>query len=174
MDIKEYDRIVREYRKQLFRYCYYRLYENMILTEETFDNIILTLYKKWDTINFDANVKAWLYGVADLEIKQTLKKHNRYYDRNVSLDEILENGGGDIGEQYDEYFTDEDFREDEYIERLRDSLPDEYREIFTLRYIRRETLTEISSKTGIPYSSLRLRISKLDRLIRELVKKMFN
>ena len=173
MDIKEYDNIVKEYRKQLFRYCYYRLYENMILTEETFDNVLLTLYKKWDTIDF-GNVKAWLYGVANLEIKQSLKKHNRYYDRNVSLDEILENGGGDVGEQYDEYFTDEDFREDEYIARLRDMLPEEYREIFTLRYIRKDTLADISAKTGIPYSSLRLRISKLERLIREKVKIMFN
>ncbi len=146
----------------------------MILAEETFDNVILTLYKKWHIVDFDGNVKAWLYGVADLEIKQTLKKHNRYYKRNVSLEEMMENGGGDLGEQYDEYFTDEEFNDDEYIERIRDALPEEYREIFTLRYIRKETLTEISEKTGIPYSSLRLRISKLDGLIRQEVKKMFN
>lgn len=40
VDNSEYMRIVKKYRKPLFKYCYYRLKENKTLTEETIDDIM--------------------------------------------------------------------------------------------------------------------------------------
>ena len=61
----------------------------------------------------------------------------------------------------------------EYICRIKDSLPTEYQEIYDYRYIQKKTLTEISAIIGLPYSTLRLRLSKLDPLIRKEIKKLF-
>lgn len=173
VDIKEYERIVKKYRKALFRYCYYRLNEDRELTEETFDDIIHVLYKKWDTLDRDGNVRSWLYSVADREIKGALRRHKRYYDRCTSLEEAVENGDCEHLEYYDEYFNDSSTPVEEYLERIRSSLPEEYRDVFVYRYVEKKTLTEVSSLTGIPYSSLRLRILRLEKLIRAEIEKIF-
>ena len=174
VDNNEYIRIVKMYRKPLFKYCYYRLMENKTLTEETIDDIIHVLYKKWDTLDLNGNIRAYLYRVADNCIKHNLDTYNRYYQHNESLEEAIENNRFDYVEQYDDYFLDNEIPEDVYIEKIKQSLPDEYRQIFIYRYIEKKTLMETSELIGIPYSSLRLRISKIDKLVREEVKKIFN
>lgn len=174
VDNSEYMRIVKKYRKPLFKYCYYRLMENKTLTEETIDDIIHILYQKWDTLDLNGNIRAYLYRVADNCIKHNLENYNRYYQRNESLEEAIDNNRFDYVEQYDDYFLDDETPEEVYIERIKQALPDEYKEIFIYRYIEKKTLMETSELTGIPYSSLRLRISKIEKLIRDEVKRLFN
>ena len=174
VDNSEYMRIVKKYRKPLFKYCYYRLMENKTLTEETIDDIIHILYQKWDTLDLNGNIRAYLYRVADNCIKHNLENYNRYYQHNESLEEAIDNNRFDYVEQYDDYFLDDETPEEVYIERIKQALPDEYKEIFIYRYIEKKTLMETSELTGIPYSSLRLRISKIEKLIRDEVKRLFN
>lgn len=174
VDNNEYMRIVKKYRKPLFKYCYYRLMENKTLTEETIDDIIHILYQKWDTLDLNGNIRAYLYRVADNCIKHNLENYNRYYQHNESLEEAIDNNRFDYVEQYDDYFLDDETPEDVYIEKIKQALPDEYKEIFTYRYIEKKTLMETSELTGIPYSSLRLRISKIEKLIRDEVKRLFD
>jgi len=172
-DITEYERIVREYRVPLFKYCYYRLRGNLELTEETVDDILYVLYRKWDRIDTDSNVRAWLYRVADREIKSHLKKYEQYYKNIESLDEAADDGRTESLGYYDEYFADHT-PEEEYILSVRQRLPDGDREIFTLRFMEKRTIEDISCFTGIPYSTLRLRINKLERLIRIEIKNIFD
>ena len=174
VDLTEYERIVKEYRKPLFKYCYYRLYNNIDLTEETIDDILHILYKKWDTLDLNGNVRAWLYRVADREIKYHLKNHNRYYKHNESLEEAIEDRRIEHLEYYDTYFSGIDTPEEEYMDKIKSTLSDEYRQIFHYRYVEKKTLMETSSLTGIPYSSLRLRISKLEKTVRERIKEIFD
>lgn len=174
VDNNEYMRIVKKYCKPLFKYCYYRLMENKTLTEETIDDIIHILYQKWDTLDLNGNIRAYLYRVADNCIKHNLENYNRYYQHNESLEEAIDNNRFDYVEQYDDYFLNDETPEDVYIEKIKQALPDEYKEIFTYRYIEKKTLMETSKLTGIPYSSLRLRISKIEKLIRDEVKRLFD
>ena len=174
VDNSEYMRIVKKYRKPLFKYCYYRLMENKTLTEETIDDIIHILYQKWDTLDLNGNIRAYLYRVADNCIKHNLENYNRYYKRNESLEEAIDNNRFDYVEQYDDYFLDDETPEEVYIEKIKQVLPDEYREIFIYRYIEKKTLMETSKLIGIPYSSLRLRIIKIEKIIRDEIKKIFN
>ncbi len=173
VDITEYERVVREYRAPLFKYCFYRLRDNLELTEETVDDVLHVLYRKWDSIDPDGNVRAWLYRVADLEIKSHLKKYERYYKYNESLEEALEEGKSRELQHFDEYFAD-NTPEEIYMEELRLRLPEEDREIFTLRFIEKRTIEEASRSIGMPYSTLRLRISRLERLVRAEIKKIFD
>ena len=115
VDNNEYMRIVKKYRKPLFKYCYYRLMENKTLTEETIDDIIHILYQKWDTLDLNGNIRAYLYRVADNCIKHNLENYNRYYQHNESLEEAIDNNRFDYVEQYDDYFLDDETPEEEYI-----------------------------------------------------------
>lgn len=172
-DLNEYIRIVEKYRKPLFKYCYYRLQQDQTLAEETFDDVIHVLYQKWDSLDVGEHIRAYLYRVADRCIKRSLEKHRRYYRHNESLDEALEAHRLEPGEYCDVYFQREELSEEEAIAKIRETLPVEYRPLFVHRYIEKKTLMEISAQTGIPYSSLRLRIGKLERLIRDEIRKMF-
>lgn len=174
VDINEYERIVRQYRKALFRYCYYRLNEDINLTEETFDDIIHVLYKKWDSLDFQRDIRSWLFSVADIEIKQALRRYKRYYTYNLSLDESLENGDLSHIECYDEYFKDDTMQTEEYVDIIKEKLPDDFKDIFNYRYIEKKTLTETSELTGIPYSTLRLRLAKLEKTVKNYISKIFN
>ncbi|MBR3639129.1 MAG: hypothetical protein IKN50_00825, partial [Clostridia bacterium] len=68
----------------------------------------------------------------------------------------------------DIYFKSET-SEDDMILEIRDSVPEEHRELFRLRYVEKKTLEEISSNLGMPYSTLRRRVAKLDIVIKRTV-----
>ena len=72
---------------------------------------------------------------------------------------------------WDRYFKDETPEED-MIKKVGESVPEEYRELFRLRYVEKKTLNEIAERLGVPYSTLRRRISKMDLVIRREIHKM--
>ena len=141
-DNNEYMCIVKKYRIPLFKYCYYRLMNNKTLTEETMDDIFHILYKKWDTLDLNGNIRAYLYRTADNCIKHTLENYNRYYKYNESLEEAIENNKFDHIYQCDDYFTDDEFSESKNIEKLKHALPKELQKIFVYRYMEKKTLME--------------------------------
>ena len=171
---EDFERITYKYIKSLYKYCYYKLYYNKMLTDETVNDIFRVLFLKWDTLNINDNIKAYLYRVADNCIKQTLKKHNYYYAHFESLDGLTEDKIFSDNLYYsDEYFQD-DITNDEYIESIKSILSDEYNLLFTYRFIEHKTINEISALTGIPYSSVRLRLLKIESIVRDEIKKIFN
>lgn len=170
----EYMNIVNQYKKPLFKYCFYRLMNNTTLAQETLDDVFYVLYKKWDNLDLNGNIRAYLYRVADNCIKHNLTRFNRYYKNNESLEEAVENRKSDIAYYIDDYFNDSAFDETIYIEKIKQLLPEEYQKIFVYRYIEKRTLTETANLIGISYSSLRLRITKIDAMIRDVIKNIFN
>ncbi len=171
-DNTEYLRIVAKYRRALFKYCYYRLNNDINLTDETVNDIFFVLSQKWSDIDVNGNISAYLYRVADNCIKHNLELHKRYYNNNESLEEAIENHKFDNAVYLDEYFSD-DSPEDQHIENIRTHLPEEYRDIFTYRFIEKRTLEEVADMMKIPYSTLRLRTLKVERLVRAEIKKIF-
>lgn len=172
VDTNEYERIVSEAHAPLFKYCYYRLGRSKELAEETLNDIFCVLYKKWHTLDRDDNLMGWLYHVADLEIKQHFRKHNLYYAHNAPLDDITKQRLNDIG-YTDEYFIPDDVNEEKYLTQIESALPEEYIPIFRYRFIEKHTLTETSAYVGIPYSSLRLRVDKIEKIVRRRIKEIF-
>lgn len=72
-DIHEFEKIAVKYRKPLFKYCYYRLHNDTTLAEETVNDIFLVLYRKWDELDLNGNIRAYLYRVADNCIKHKVR-----------------------------------------------------------------------------------------------------
>ena len=105
-------------------------------------------------------------------IKHNLSQYNRYYSHINSLEENIENKKFDNFEYYDEYFTN-DLMEEEYINRIIDSLPDDFKEIFKLRYLEKKTIAETASILGMPYSTMYLRLTKVEAAVRKEISKIF-
>ncbi len=172
-DISEYMRIVEIYQESLYRYCFYKLSKNNTLADEAFDDVIHVLYQKWDTLDTGDNIKAYLYRVADFCIKNCRKKYYSYYEHNESLEENIERNMFDNIAIEDEYFVSDECSDEAYIKEITESLPEEYKEIFVYRFVEKKTINEISELVGIPYSSLRLRISKIEKIVRQKIKEIF-
>lgn len=170
-DTQEYENIVRKYRPEIYRYCCARLDGDESLTEETVSDIMRILFEKWEQIDVRENIRAYLYRVADNCIRYTLRSHMKYYSHNESFEEAVENSRLDA-EQNDEYFQSEK-SDEEYMARLGEAIPAELREIYNLRYIEKKTIRQISEKTGIPYSSVRLRLKKIEIAARDEIRRMF-
>lgn len=172
VDIIMYENIVERYTQPLYKYCYCRLHFDKTLTEETVNDIMILLFEKWDKLDIDNNIRAWLYRVADNCIKEKLRSHNRYYSNNDSLEEVIENNKFNDIHYFDEYFS-SDLTEEKYIERILESLSDEYKEIFKLRFIEKKTISETAKLVDIPYASLHLRLTKIEAIVRKEIKKIF-
>lgn len=172
-DNSKFERIINQYYKPLYQYCYYRLSSDRSLTEETVNDVFRILYEKWDRIDTEGNIRAYLYRVADIRIKMAREKYRRYYDRVDSLDALTESGVYTGEVQYDEYFQDE-YSYEQCIEKITAALTEEYKQIFLYRFVEKKTINEISRLTGIPYSSVRLRIAKIETAVYNEVRKIFD
>lgn len=165
----EYERIVDEYGLAVYRYCLYKL-QDEDLAQDTMADVLDILFRKWDKLDRGENIRAYLYRVADQCIKHNLSKYYQYYSRHkpiTTLDPNLLHGAC-----FDEYFKEEDIPEEEYMIRIRDSLPEKYRQLFTYRYIEKRTLVGIVELTGVPYSTLRGRFDMIEKLVRKEIKKI--
>ncbi|MBE6572848.1 MAG: sigma-70 family RNA polymerase sigma factor [Ruminococcaceae bacterium] len=165
-DIKEYEAIVMQYSKPLYRYCYLKLRCNKELTEETQNDIFRILYEKWDKVERGESLRAYLYRVADMCIKNSLRKHNRYYARTLSLEETKERGELSEASSVDEYFVK---NIEKRMDEIADMLTKDLKELFVLRYIEEKTLKEIADIKHIPYSTLRLRLAKVENAVRSII-----
>lgn len=172
-DLKTFERIVEEIQPAIYLYCFKKLHKNKELTDEAVNSTLNVLYQKWDTLDINDNIKAYAYRVADNCVMQVLEIHKKYYSRNESFEDFTEKATPDKNLYYDRYFDDKDDRTDEYIEKIKNSLPPEYTQLFVYRYIEKRTVSEIAELTGMKYSTLRLRFIKIEKLVKEEVRKIF-
>ncbi|MBR6534633.1 MAG: sigma-70 family RNA polymerase sigma factor [Clostridia bacterium] len=169
-DEKLFEKIFSKYSEQLYKYCYLKL-SNKELSEEVVNDVFKILYIKWNTIDTETDVRPYLYRIADNCIKTAMRREKKYYDNNQSIDQAYEEGGLNRAVSYDEYFY---ISIEEYYERIQSHLTDEYRQLFVYRFIEKMTIERISETTGIPYSSVRLRLRKLKKRIRMEIRKINN
>ena len=173
IDIEGYERIVKMYGKPLFRYCYYRLMQNKFLAEETLNDVYYVLYKKWDVLEIGQDIRAYLYRVADMCIKNNYRRYVRYYKHTLSYEEEIEKNNLQQLTSCDTYFEDHDIILDSYIEQIMGMLSEPDKQLFACRYINKKTIAETSELSGIPYSTLRLRLVKIEKTVRDMVKMFF-
>lgn len=169
-DEEKFNAIVSEHSKALWLYCFNKL-KKKDLADETLNDILAVLWKKWDRIDTENNIRAYLYRVADLCIKHNQSKTFKYYERNDSYEQTISNL-----EDYsytDVYFNDKPGEDSNNMQIVKNSLDSEYQEIFEYRYIQKKTIEEIVDIMNIPYSTLRYRLLKMEKRIREIIEKIF-
>ena len=173
-DSEKFQLIVEKYRKPLILYCINKFGRDTSFAEETVNDVFRVVYEKWDTLDTDRDMQALLYEITRRCIKHNYAEYQKYYIHNESLEDGVEQGQYGNAVWFDEYFSDD--RENDIeaqIQRIKAALPENYQPIFHYRFIEKKTITEISELLDIPYSSLRYHLIKIDKLIRNEIKKIF-
>ncbi len=167
VNLNEYQEFVDEYIKKLYRYCFFRLSKIEELTNETVNDVLWALYKKWDKLD-KTNIVAFMYRTADNCIKNNLKKRKKLYDQIDSLERLTEEGLLQSFQSTDTYF-DSKYSYDEAISLILCALEKEEQLLFELRFIKKENLESISKEIGIPYSTLRYKLLKIETKVRKII-----
>lgn len=173
-DMQTFEENVEKIQSAIYIYCFKKLNKNKYLTDEAVSLTLNVLYRKWNTLDINDNLKAYAYRVADNCIMQVKESSAAYYSRNESLETINEDDSSKIISHTDRYFFDESDETEQYIKKIMDMLPDEYVQLFVYRYIEKRPINEITSLTGLKYSSLRLRLLKIESFVKAEIKKIFN
>lgn len=165
MDIELYESVVRSNSAPLYRYCSYRLKHDHQLTEEAVNDVMRILFMKWDTLDITDDILRYLYRVADNCIMQARERDKKYYSKHSSLEEAIDEGIVNEPVYFNDYFHDTNASE-LFIRKVVGTLPAEQQRIFKYRYLDGKTIFEIVSLTGIAYSSVRLRLKKIEEYVK--------
>lgn len=171
IDNYQFEDLYKKFYAPVYKYCLVRLSFDRDSAADAADNVFMTLYEKRDGIDPGERIGMWLYRAADNYIKKAYLKAKRYYsmiDGEIDPDDPEDS---ELFSSWDRYFENETPEED-MIKKVGESVPEEYRELFRLRYVEKKTLNEIAERLGVPYSTLRRRISKMDLEIRREIHKM--
>ena len=164
-DLSKFEAEARKYQSAVVRYCYGVLGGDRELALEVFDDVLEVLYKKWDRIDTEADILPWLLRVADNLSKNALRRKRKYYSNVVPLPDGED--GGEVSVR-DEYFQ---IDEDKTVGKIENELPEEDRRLFHGRFVDKKTLKELETETGIPYSTLRIRLKKIEATVRERIER---
>ena len=166
----EFEAVVKRYGTPLYKYCFARLGLNKELCDEVYNDLLFVLYKKWDDLDKSRELGAWLYRCADKLICKARSQKAKYKSTTAYIDDIPEL---ETQSTLDRYFSPKTSI-DQQLEQIRQKLSGEEEELFRLRFIRKATLENICAVTGLSYSTLRLRLSKLETKIRSIVGELFD
>ena len=163
-DQEKYNSIVKDNYTRIYRYCLSRLSYIKQDAEEATEDAMITLFLKWDALDVEDNIAAWLFRAADNHIKRIIKKRTS----EKPLDELGENNNTGGNQEESEEIRDliEDITYKQKLDDILNCLPSDLRELFALRFIERLSLQEIEKKTGIPLSTAWLRIEKIKKILK--------
>lgn len=123
--------------------------------EDAVQESLVVLYRRLSTLRFLGALSSWLFQITKRECQRLSRK---MFHRTVPLDEQLE-------QRYLATRTDHQLRMD--VAMAIQSLPDIYREVIVLRDFEELTVKETAQRLSIPAETIKTRIHRARRLIRE-------
>ena len=171
MNLNDYEGIVREHSPAIYRYCLFKLNNDTHSAEDVTSEVMLLLFQKWDSLDTDGNIRAWLYRAADNLIMRKRTEIRKHQSQAIPADALigLENELSLV--HTDEYFSDEAELIKKCTEFTEREFGEEGKELFTLRYIEKKTLTEISAESDIPLSTLHYRLFRIEKALKKMLSK---
>ncbi len=82
--------LIKSYYREIFHYCYNRLYGDFHAAEDCTQEVMLVLYKKVNTLDMSKDIRPWLYSVADKEIKTYQRKKVDTVDIDTMSEQLSE------------------------------------------------------------------------------------
>ena len=153
-----------QYRLKLFNYCLSRLDGSREAADDCVQETFIVFYNKLlDGEEFE-NPRAFLYRTADNFVKRQKQKDAVELKRSIPLEDA-ENIG-----VTDEYLSRLDLIDYEEIAKiLLNLLTDEEKQIYDLRYIRKQSVEDISEQLGISRPAASMRLMRLRNKIKDMV-----
>lgn len=166
-DESRFNEIYDKYAPAVIRYCLARLSNDRVMAEEAASDVFMVLFRKWDEVNVDGNIGAWLIRSADYCIKHQWEKYGRYYGRiDVLEDEELCRIHDPTSS------ADSELAAKDVLERVERALPEKYVELFRLRNIEGLTMAEAARRLGANYTTTKFRYKRLDAILDRIEEKI--
>jgi RNA polymerase sigma-70 factor, ECF subfamily len=163
-DEKSFNKIVRDYQKQIYWHAR-RMVGNHYDADEITQQVIIVLYNKLKTFRFDSSLKTWIYKITLTRSLNLIKskKVKKFFslDDDHSINVKTEN---DIIENL------EDKEKLEKLNTILDELPNKQREVFVLRQYDKLSYEEISEITGKSVGGLKANYFHASKKIFEKLK----
>ncbi len=173
-DIRAFEALIDKYKNMVFTISF-RMLGNHADAEDASQEVFLRLFNSLKKYNSNHKFSNWLYQITMNICRDELRKRKNAKG-NISLDEPLkEQDGKDIASLIpDDYNLPERIvEENELRDRLEmaiQKLPPDYREPLALRYTKGLSYEDISSILKLPVGTVKVRIHRARRMIREALK----
>lgn len=152
------------YFSNLQRFCMIKL-KNREQTDDCVQECFYILYQHYMKDEDIKNVAGFLYKVADNLIK-TQWRENQKAEKTVQIDALPDT----IPAKTDEY-SDLDY--DLLAEKLLQTLNENEKELYKLKYIDNKSLDEISTELCVNYQAVAKRLSRLRQKVKDLITEHF-
>lgn len=138
MNLNDYEGIVREHSPAIYRYCLFKLNNDSASAEDVTSEVMLLLFRKWNTLDTAGNIRAWLYRAADNLIMRKRSEIHKHQGQTVPMDELAGMETELSLAHEDEYFAEEEELIKKCTELTENEFGEEGSELFILRYIKKK------------------------------------
>jgi RNA polymerase sigma-70 factor (ECF subfamily) len=159
-DTDAFAHIIRKYQDMVFRYVYYQ-FNNYDEALDITQDIFITVLEALKSFRHESKFSTWLYSIMVNHCKNYRKKKNRYSTVPLKIlkgEEEVEIQLQDFRENPEEKIINEDSLR--IMKEEISKLPDDFREILSLRDIEGMSYNEISDIIGINLSNVKVRIHR--------------
>lgn len=169
MEEKEIEKIIIEYGKDIYSFCFF-ISRDKDLADELYQDTFLTAIYKRKNLNKEQNIKSYLMGVAVNLWKNHRKKENRR--SSIAPQTYIEDDDVSINIPFvdisDEVAKKEEIR---YLCKSVDNLPDKLKMVIILYYAGEMSTKEIGKSLGIPKGTVLSRLHKAREILRKEMEK---
>lgn len=157
---RDYDR----YFINIQRFCMVKL-KNQEQADDCVQECFFILYEHYRKDEDIKNVAGFLYKIADNLIK-TQWRENQKAEKIVQIDAL-----SDTIPAKEDTYSDVDY--DVLAEKLLQTLNDNEKELYKLKYIENKSIEEISKELSMNYQAVAKRLSRLRQKVKELITEYF-
>ena len=150
--------LVERYKRAVYSLAY-RLLSNATDAEDAAQETFVRAYTRLNTYQPGSRFGSWLLSITSHWCIDFLRRR-----RAVSLDELEVRPVADTISDHPETLAMQSERRDE-VQRWLNTLPEPYRAVLVLRYWHDLSYSEISEKTGLPVSTIRMRLFRARQLL---------
>ncbi len=151
-----YEKLVREYSDDVFRYAYW-LCKDRQMAEELSQETFLRAWRAFDSLQDENAVKSWLFTIVRRENARQYERKRLEMVDDVDFGRVEGNKGYDTST---EAFV---------LRRALENLPDEYREPLILQVVGGYSSAEIAEQLGIKPGAVMSRLFRARKKLREML-----
>ena len=160
---KEYLKIYDKYYTKIYKYCLTVLDETG--AEEVTNDVMITLYKKWDELVKGEKIEHWLFRTARISLlrKKALMEKEAVREGKIKNALLQTN------------FTEElqNINVEEELRKIASLLPLKLRMILLLRSLEKLTIMQIVDRMGITYSDAYINLKKAQEMAKKIIEKEY-
>lgn len=151
-----------EYHEKIYRYLYFRSYEDRELAEDLTSETFLKAFEKLDTFNPEHSFSSWIYAIARNSLIDHFRKHS---NTSVSLEPYEEELESDfeVEIQINNKLTRRELLKGVY------QLPKNLQEVVILKYFNDYKNSEIQEMLDINPSTLRVHLHRAMKQLQEII-----